>query len=147
MSQTLTLNLPDETANWLATAARQTGRSIHEVSAAALEEARRVDSFAGIEFRTFNGERFACVKGHLQAGQVIAVAQEKALDAAETAAPFGWDLTRAQAALNYYKAFPQEIDSAIAANDALDETALQALLPNLPVVEVSFAADTEKQEE
>ena len=50
MSQTVTMRLPDETAEWLKTSARRAGRSVSEVGAALFEEARRVSEFAEIEF-------------------------------------------------------------------------------------------------
>ncbi|MCX6381040.1 MAG: transcriptional regulator [Armatimonadetes bacterium] len=147
MSQTITLRLPDTTADWLKSAARRNGRSINELGTVLFEEARRVSEFADIEFRAFGGERHACLKGDLQIWQVIAVAQDYGLDAEKTAAHFGFPVWRVQAALNYYEAFPEEIDSAIEENRAMDYEKLKRLFPQMKLVETPKGASRTEQAE
>lgn len=147
MSQTITLRLPDTTANWLKNAARRNGRSINELGAVLFEEARRVSEFADIEFRAFGGERHACLKGDLQIWQVIDVAKDYQMDPEKTAAHFGWPTWRIQAALNYYEAFPDEIDTAISENHAMDYEKLKRLFPHMILVETLVkTADIEQAE-
>ncbi len=138
MSQTVTLQLPDEVADWLEASARRTGRSLNDLGVSLFEEARRVSEFAEIEFRAFGGERQACLKGLLQVWQVIEVAQQYRLDAATTAQHFGWPTWKAQAALNYYEAFPDEIDAAIAENKAMGYENLKRLFPHITLTEVTL---------
>lgn len=147
MSQTITLRLPDTTADWLKNAARRNGRSVNELGTVLFEEARRVSEFAEIEFRAFGGERHACLKGDLQIWQIIAVAKDYGLDIEKTAAHFGWQTWRIQAALNYYEAFPEEIDTAISENRSMDYEKLKRLFPKLRLVEVPIGTvDVEQTE-
>lgn len=144
MSQTVTMRLPDDTADWLKESARKAGRSVSEVGATLFEEARRVSAFAEIEFRTFSGERHACLTGGLRLWKIILTAQGYAMDAEKTAAHFGLPTWRAQAAFHYYEAFPQEIDDAIAETRSQTFDALKRKLPKLErqMVEVVTERET-----
>jgi len=133
MPQVISLRVPDATAERLRTAARRAGRTLNEWGALSLEEWLRQNEFADIEFRGAGGERLACLKGALPIWQVILVAQSYAMDPAQTAAHFGWPARRIQAALNYYEAFPVDIDQAIEDNHAMTETVLKRLLPQMEV--------------
>ncbi len=146
MSQTVTFRLPDETANWLKDSARRIGRSVNELGAALFEEARRTAEFAEIEFRTFNGERHACIKGQLQVWQLIMVAKDYGMDAEQTAAYFGWPEWKVQAGFNYYEAFPEEIDRAIEENKMGPEK-LKRLFPQLKLIEVKLPSHQESDVE
>ena len=141
MSQTVTMRLPDETAEWLKSSARRAGRAVSELGATLFEEARRMSEFAELEFRTFGGERQACLKGGLRLWKVILTAQEYAMDAEKTAAHFELPVWKVQAALHYYEAFPEEIDAAIA--DARSQTfdTLKRKLPQLERQEVVAKAE------
>src|SRR5689334_25234642 len=119
MSQIVNLNLPDETAERLKTMARRTGTTINEAASRAMEEWLRQEEFADIEFRNFNGERHACLKGALPVWQLIMVARDYGMDAEKTAAHFRFPLHRVKAGFHYYEAYPQEIDQAIADNNAM----------------------------
>ncbi len=113
MSQTVTMRLPEVTVEWLKTSARRAGRSVSELGASLFEEARRVNEFAEIEFRTFSGERQACLTGGLRLWKVIFTAQSYEMDAKKTAEHFELPAWKVQAAFHYYEAFPQEIDDCI----------------------------------
>ena len=147
MSQTVTLRLPDGVAEWLKASARRAGRSLNDLGVSLLEEARRVSEFAEIEFRTFGGERQACMKGLLQVWQVIEVARQVDMDARKTALHFGWSIWKAQAAFNYYEAFPQEIDGAIAENQAMGYEKLRRLFPHMMLTEVALSVDDKHSEQ
>lgn len=138
MSQIMSFRLSDETARWLKHYAERTQRSLSEAGALALEEWRRQNEFAYIEFRaTPSGERRACLKGStLAVWEVIQVARDYDMDAERTAAHFGRPKEWAQAALNYYAAYPQEIDRQIEYNDSMTFEMLRRRLPGLQRFEV-----------
>ena len=141
MSQTVTLRLPDGVAEWFKASARRAGRSANDLGVSLFVEAQRTSEFAEIEFRTFGGERQACLKGLLQVWQVVEAAQQYGLDAEKTAQHFGWPVWKVQAALNYYEAFPHEIDAAIAENKAMDYEKLKRLFPHMRLVEVTLPSE------
>ena len=88
MSRDVTLRLPDETAARLEASAREAGLSLSEVGARSIEEWLRQNEFPEIEFRTFNGERHACVKSFMQVWQLVMVARGWDLDVEATATYF-----------------------------------------------------------
>lgn len=131
MSRVVTLRLPDETAARLQACARRAGRSVSEIGARSLEEWLRQNEFADIEFRDFGAERHACLKGALPVWQLIMVARGYDMDPERTAAHFRWPVHRLQAGFNYYEAYPEEIDRAVAENDAMGYEQLKRLLPQI----------------
>ena len=139
MSQVVSVRLPEETAARLKSSARREGRTINETAGRSIEEWLRQEEFADIEFRNFNGERHACLKNALPVWQVILVAQDHKMDAGDTAMYFRWPVTRIKAAFHYYEAYPAEIDSAIADNDAMTFDKLKRLLPQLETIEIPQA--------
>ena len=147
MSQTVTLRLPDQAANWLKHSARQAGRSVNEFGATVVEEARRASEFAEIEFRPFGGQRQACMKGQLPVWQVIAVAEGYGMDPEKTAAHFEWPAWRVRAAMNYYDAFREEIDLLIADNRAVGAEELGRRFPRMRIVEVEIPAVAKRPSE
>jgi hypothetical protein len=136
MSQVVSLRLPDETAERLKVNARRTGRTINEAASRSIEEWLRQEEFADIEFRNFNGERHACLKGALPIWQVIMVARDYGMDAGKTAGHFRFPLQRVKAAYHYYEAYPQEVDQAIADNNAVTFDTLKRLLPQLEAIAI-----------
>ena len=143
MSQTVTMRLPNETAEWLKASARRAGRSVSELGASLFEEARRINNFAEIEFRTFGGERQACLTGGLRLWKVIMVAQGYGMDPERTSLHFDLPVWKIQAAKNYYEAFPREIDAAIADVRTQSFDTLKRKLPQLERHEVVVAKDAE----
>jgi hypothetical protein len=130
VSQTVTLRLPDETAEWLRATARRTGHSVNKVGIRLLEESRRTSEFTGIGFRSFGAERHACIKGDLQVWQLIEVARQYGMDPERTAAHFDWPVWRVLAGFHYCEAFPEEIDAAIAENQSMGFEKLKRLFRN-----------------
>jgi hypothetical protein len=131
VSRVVTLRLSDDTAARLRAWARRAGRSVSEMGARSIEEWLRQQEFADIEFRALGGERSACLKGAAPVWQVVMIGQRYNMDPEQTAAHFDWPVHRARAAFNYYQAFPQEIDQAIADNEAMTFERLQRLLPQV----------------
>lgn len=132
MSQTVTMRLSDDTAEWLKTAARRVGRSVSELGATLFEEARRMSEFTEIEFRSFGGEHHVCLKGGIRIWKIILTAKKYEMDSAKTAAHFELPQWKVQTAFDYYETFPNEIDEALA--DAGRET-FETIRRKLPRME------------
>ena len=143
MARDVTLRLPEETAARLEAVARQEGRSVSETGARAIEESLRLDEFPEIEFRTFNGERRACLVGVTQIWQIIMVARDHDFDIEKTAYYFQVGPHRIEAAFNYYRAYPEESDRAIAENDSWTYERLKQSLPQLE----RFSVDLDRGED
>ena len=140
MSQVVSLRLPDETAERLKVTARRTGRTVNEAASRSIEEWLRQEEFADIEFRSFNGERHACLKGALPIWQLIMVAKDYDMDAGKTAAHFRFAVHRVKAAFHYYEAYPREIDLAVSDNNAMTFDRLKRLLPSLEAIAIPRSA-------
>ncbi len=145
MPQVISLRIPDTTAERLRTTARRAGRTLNEWGALSLEEWLRQNEFADIEFRSVGSERQACLKAALPIWQIILVARAYDMDPERTAQHFAWPRHRAQAALNYYEAFPAEIDQAIEDSHAMTETALKRLFPQMETFVVPDSGYAESQ--
>jgi len=130
MSEVVTLRLPEETARAMRQIARRERRSLNEVGTRIVEEWLRQNRFAHIEFRSFNGERHACIKERLQVWQVILVARGYGMDVAATAEHLRLRPEQVQAALLYFEAYPDEINAPLEDN-ALSFERLGELLPAL----------------
>lgn len=141
MARDVTLRLPDETAARLEAAAKKEGRSLSETGARSIEEWLRLNEFPEIEFRTFNGERHACVKGFMQIWQLVMVARHYGLDVEKTAAYFPIPAHRIQNAFDYYRAYPEEIDRALAENDSWTYERLKESLPQLELISIDLDED------
>ena len=139
MSQIVSLRLADETAERLRSSARRTGRTINEAAGRSLEEWLRQEEFADIEFRSFGGERHACIKGALPVWQLIMVARDYGMDAAQTAAHFRWPVHRVKAGFHYFEVYPLEIEQAIADNEAATFDTLKRLLPRIEAIAVPLS--------
>lgn len=87
--------------------------------------------FAYIQFRDSLVGRQAYLQGSsLAVWEVVKLARSFDGDAARTAEALGWPTVKAQAALNYAAAYPDEIAAAIADSQPSFE-ALTALLPGI----------------
>jgi hypothetical protein len=138
MSQTISLRLPDELADRLDRFARLLGNGMTRTRAGVLllDEALREEEFTGIEFRnTFIGRQPFVKQSGMAVWEFIMVARDFDDDAERTATYLECPLDNVKIALNYYRAFRDEIDQAIADNDVGEER-LQRLFPNLRVLTV-----------
>ena len=141
MSKPVTLRLPEETARRLEAVARRAGRSVSETGARSIEEWLRQNEFSEIEFRSYNGIRHACVKGAMQIWQLVMVARGWDLDVEKTAKYFPIPAYRIESAFNYYRAYPEEIDAALAENDSWTFERLKQVLPQLERITVDITPD------
>ena len=119
MSQNVSLRLPDDLISRLDRFARMLGNGTTRSRAGLIliEEALREEEFAGIEFRNTAIGRQPFVKNTgLTVWEFIMTAKHYDLDAERTAAHFQHPVATAQAALNYYFVYRDEIDQAIADN-------------------------------
>jgi uncharacterized protein (DUF433 family) len=142
MSQPVTVRLADLSAEELRFIARKEHRSVSEVGARFIEEGIRQNRFPHIEFRSFNGERHACIKGALQVWQVIMIARGYDMDAEKVAPHLCLKPEQVQAAINYYKMYSAEIDQALEENN-IGEERLRQMFPNLRVF--TFPKQDEEQ--
>jgi hypothetical protein len=135
MTQVLTTRLSEETAERVRQYAKRRRRSVNETVATAVEEWLRQDEFAHIEFRDTPDGRVAFMKNsRLPVYWVVKTAKSYEMDPEKTRAhwpnrPRGW----VEAAVAYYKAFPQEIDDQIAMYRSGSN--LAALTGRLPEIE------------
>ncbi len=133
MAQLISARLPDQTADRVKQYARRKQRSLNETVALALEEWLRQNEFALIEFRETLDGRMAYMKNsRLPVWWVIQVAKSYGMEVEKVLA-YWPDRPRAwvQAALNYYAAFPEEIDAQIADYEANSFATLQRRFPQM----------------
>jgi len=110
----LRLTVTQQQAQRLERKARQIGRSASRTCALLLDEALRRDEFAFIEFRDSPVGRQAYIHGsRLAVWQVIAIFGSYQDDVVKTAAHLEWPAAKVEAALNYSRAFPDEIEAAL----------------------------------
>jgi uncharacterized protein (DUF433 family) len=147
MSQLISARLPDNTAERLKHYAKKKQRSLNEVTTYIFEEWLRQEDFRDIEFRdTAEGTRRAYMKNsRLAVSWIIHVAKGYAMDKEKlfahfTERPKEW----VQAALNYYEAFPKEIDAEIELMQSeASFNRLKRLFPNLQPATVTDADITQ----
>ncbi len=135
MSQVVTLRLPDSVAEAIRQIAKREKRSLNDVGVRIVEEWLRQDRFSQIDFRSFQGERHACIKERLQVWQVILVARGYGMDVEKTAQHLHLEPGQVQSAFSYYEAYPAEIEMALQENTA-GYGRLKERLPSLQLVEV-----------
>lgn len=110
---------------------RRFGKRPSETAAVFSEEAPRMAEHPFIDFRASMAGRQAYVKGSgLAVWEVAMVARDYGGDAEKVAAHLRWPLSQVQAALTYAGDHADEIDAALADNDAMDFVAMQRLLPH-----------------
>ena len=135
MSQVVSTRLPDQTAERLKRFARRLGKTPSETSAILIEESLRESEFPYIEFRHSALGRQAYLKNSsLALWEVIQIAQGYGLDEQKTAEHFQRPLEWVRSALLYAIAYPEEIQTAIADAQAVNETTLKRLLPQLETI-------------
>jgi hypothetical protein len=110
--------------------ANRHGWTASDASARLVEEGLRRSEFAFVDFRDSAAGRQAYIQGSsLAAWEVILIVQSYKGDVAAAAAHLKWPGAKVQAAANYAKAFPEEIEGALAENDAMSFEALKRMLP------------------
>jgi uncharacterized protein (DUF433 family) len=133
------MRLHDQQVARLQKYARQLGKSPGETSALIVEEKLREEEFAFIEFRASPVGRQAYMKGsRLTVWWIVHVAQHYGLDAEKTAEHFQRPIAWVRAALNYYRAFPEEINLAIQDYRSIDFESIKRAFPNAELFTVNL---------
>ncbi len=147
MSQTVSLRLPDELVSRLDRFARMLGNGTTRTRASVilLDEALRENEFSGIEFRNTSIGRQPFIKrSGMAIWEFIMVARGFEMNDERTADYLRVPLDSVKAAFNYYSAYHEEIDQALADNDVGEER-LKRMFPHLRVV--TFANTDEKHQD
>ena len=116
--------------NRLEKMARRLGRSPSETSAILVEEGLRRSEFGFVDFRDTAAGRQAFIQGtRLSVWMVAKLARIYRNNVAKTAEHLEHSPLQIQAALNYAKSFPDEIEAAINDNDSYDFVKVSNMLP------------------
>jgi len=129
-SMVISMRLPMESGKRLKRMAHRHGWTPSDASARLVEEGLRRSEFAFIDFRDSSAGRQACMQGStLAVWEVMLLVRSYATDTLAVARHLRWPEAKVQAAVNYAKAFPEEIEEAIAENDSTDFEPLKRMLP------------------
>lgn len=136
-STVISMRLPVESGKRLKRMANRHGWTPSDASARLVEEGLRRAEFAFIDFRDSAAGRQACIQGStLAVWEIMLLIRSYKANVSAVAKHLRWPPTKVQAAVHYAEAFPEEIDAAIAENDATDFETLKRMLPQ----SIEFAA-------
>src|SRR5215469_2156299 len=129
-SVVISMRLPAESGNRLKRMATRHGWTPSDASARLVEEGLRRSEFAFIDFRDSSAGRQAYIQGSsLAVWEVILLVQSYRADVSAVARQLKWPEAKVQAAVNYAKAFPEEIERALSENAESDFETLERMLP------------------
>ena len=126
----ISMRLPRQSGQRLHRLASRHGWTASDTSARLVEEGLRRSEFAFIDFRDSAAGRQACLQGSsLAVWEVMLLAREYQNNVASVAGHLGWPAAKVQAAFNYARAFPEEINRALAEHEAMNFATLAQMLP------------------
>jgi hypothetical protein len=126
----ISMRLPAESGKRLKRMANRHGWTASDASARLVEEGLRRAEFGFIDFRDSPAGRQACLQGStLAVWEVMLLLHSYKQDMSAVAKHLKWPEVKVQAAVNYARAFPEEIDEAITENETTDFEALKRMLP------------------
>ncbi len=129
-SVVISMRLPAESGSRLKRMANRHGWTPSDASARLVEEGLRRSEFAYIDFRDSSAGRQAYIQGStLAVWEVLLLFRSHRGEISAVARHLKWPEAKVQAAVNYAKAFPEEIDGALSENGATDFEALKRMLP------------------
>ena len=129
-SVVISMRLPVESGKRLKRMANRHGWTPSDASARLVEEGLRRSEFAFIDFRDSPVGRQAYIQGStLAVWEVLLLVRSYKADVSAVAEHLNWPEAKVQAAINYAKAFPEEIGGALSENAATDFEALKRMLP------------------
>ena len=129
-SAVVSLRVSDEQAARLQRKARQIGRTPSETGAILLDEGLRREEFAFIDFRDSAVGRQAYIQGsRLAVWQVETLLHHYGGDVRKACEHLEWPAVKVQAAANYAKAFPEEIEIAIQDAKSCNFERISRILP------------------
>jgi hypothetical protein len=124
------MRLPVESGKRLKRMANRHGWTPSDASARLVEEGLRRSEFAFIDFRDSAAGRQASIQGStLAVWEVMLLVRSYKADVSEVSKHLQWPEAKVQAAMNYAKAFPEEVEEALAENEATDFESLRRMLP------------------
>ena len=130
-STVVSLRVSEQQAERLQRKARQIGRTPSETGAILLDESLRRDELAFIDFRESPVGRQAYIQGsRLAVWQVVSLIRSYKGGLKQAAAHLQWPVAKIQAALNYSRAFPEEVENAIHDNQSFNFDQISRLLPD-----------------
>src|SRR5690349_20559738 len=116
-SAVISMRLSRDCERRLKRMARQHGWTPSQTSLRLVEEGLKRAEFAFIDFRDSAAGRQAFIQGSsLAVWEVLMISRSHAGSLEATANHLGWPEQKVEAAVNYAKAFPAEIESALAEN-------------------------------
>ena len=126
----ISMRLPAESGNRLKRMANRHGWTLSDASARLVEEGLRRSEFAYIDFRDSGAGRQAYIQGSsLAVWEILLLVQSYKGAVSAVARHLEWPEAKVQAAINYAKSFPEEIEEAASENAATDFEALRRMLP------------------
>lgn len=129
-STVISMRLPAESGSRLKRMANRHGWTASDASARLVEEGLRRAEFAFVDFRDSAAGRQAYIQGSsLAVWEVLLLVRSYKGDVAAVAAHLKWPEAKVQAAVNYGKSFSEEIDTALAENEAMGFEELKRMLP------------------
>jgi hypothetical protein len=129
-SVVVSMRLPEESGTRLKRMANRHGWTPSDASARLVEEGLRRSEFAFIDFRDSPAGRQAYIQGStLAVWEVMLLVQSHKGEVSAVARHLKWPEARVQAAINYAKAFPEEIGTALSENAGTDFDTLKRMLP------------------
>jgi uncharacterized protein (DUF433 family) len=129
-SVVISMRLPAESGNRLKRMANRHGWTPSDASARLVEEGLRRSEFAFVDFRDSPAGRQAYIQGStLAVWEILLLAQSYKANVSAVARHLKWPEAKVQAAINYAKAFPEEIEGALSENAATDFEGLKRMLP------------------
>jgi hypothetical protein len=124
------MRLPTASGNRLKRMANRHGWTTSDAGARLVEEGLRRSEFGFIDFRDSPAGRQAYLQGSaLAVWEVMLLVNSYKKNASAVAKHLKWPEVKVYAAVNYAAAFPDEVNAAIAENEAADFEALKRLLP------------------
>ena len=129
-STVISMRLPAASGKRLKRLANRHGWTPSDTSARLVEEGLRRSEFAFIDFRDSTVGRQAYIQGSsLAVWEVILLCRGYENDLQAVAKHLQWPLAKVQAAVNYAEAFAEEINQALAENEAASFTSIKRMLP------------------
>ena len=129
-STVISMRLPVASGKRLKSMANRHGWTASDASARLVEEGLRRSEFAFLDFRDSTIGRQAYIQGSsLAVWEVMLLVRSYKNDLQAVARHLRWPKARVQAAVNYARAFPAEINEALAENNANNFTAISQMLP------------------
>src|SRR5438128_10913437 len=116
-SMVISMRLPMKSGQKLKVLAKRHGWTPSDASARLVEEGLRRSEFAFVDFRDSPAGRQAYIQGStLAVWEVMLLVQSYKANVSAAARHLKWPEAKVQAAINYAKAYPEEIEGALSAN-------------------------------